>query len=183
MKADNVTSESTAFNDGMPGLVVADEDRAPALHTAAVGDTPALGARLSREPPGVEPNDEQVFEVTEPAAAQLQAEIGLADQIEVANEIDVADEIRGADEIAVIAEAVVGDVASEQNRAAGTPPVSEAAIAALHVESGEHDSRQCLSSVVLDKNAAPESLPPRPVNDSLAAFHGLSESELIALFT
>ena len=143
------------------------------MHTAAVGDTPALGARLSREPPGVEPNDEQVFEVTEPAAAQLQAEIGLADQIEVANEIDVADEIRGADEIAVIAEAVVGDVASEQNRAAGTPPVSEAAIAALHAESGEHDPRQCLSSVVLDKNAAPESLPPRPVNDSLAAFYGL----------
>jgi hypothetical protein len=183
MKADNVMSEGMAFDDGIPGPVVPEGDRAPALLNAC--DTLAVGADLSHEPqPIMEPNDEQAFAITEPAAAQPQAEIDVTDEIEVANEINVADEITGADEIDVAAETMVSDIAGDEIHAADTPPVVEAAIAATPVESGERDSRQLVSSVVVGNSiAAAESLPPRPVNDPLAAFYGLSEAELIALFT
>jgi uncharacterized protein YoxC len=176
MKADDVMSEGMAFDDGMPGPVVPEGDRAPALLNAC--DTLVVGADLSHEPqPVVAPNDEQAFAIAEPAAAQPPAE-------EVANEINIADEITGADEIDVAAEPMVGDIAGDENHAADTPPVIEAAIAAAPVESGEHDPRQLVSSVVVGNSvAAAESLPPRPVNDPLAAFYGLSEAELIALFT
>jgi hypothetical protein len=181
MKTDSVMSEGMAFDDGMPGPVVPDVDHAPALLNAR--DALAVGADLSHEPqPVVEPNDEQAFAITEPAAIQPQAEIDVTDEIEGASEINIADEITGADGIDVVAETMVSDIASDENHAADTPPVIEAAIAATPVESGEHDPRQLPSSVVVGKSAA-ESLPPRPVNDPLAAFYGLSEAELIALFT
>ena len=184
MKADNVMSEGTAFDDVMPGPAASEGDHGSAL-LAASGDTLAVGADLSHEPqPVAELNDELTFAITEPAAPQPQAEINVADEIEVVNEINVADEVKGTDEINVGAETVVSEIVGDENLVAGTPPVVEAAVAATPAESGEHDPRQLVSSVALDESATTvETLPRRPVNDPLAAFYGLSEAELIALFT
>jgi hypothetical protein len=184
MKADNVMPEGVAFDDVMPGPAASEGDHPPALRDAAC-DTLAVGADLSHEPqPVVEQNDEQTFAITEPAAPQPQAEIDVAGETEVVNEINVADEVKRTDEIDVAAETVVSEIVGDQNHAAGTPAVVEAAIAAPPVESGEHDPRQLVSSVVVDESATTvEILPRRPVNDPLAAFYGLSEGELIALFT
>jgi hypothetical protein len=188
MKADNVMSEGVAFDDVMPGPAVSEGHHPPASLDADC-DSLAAGADSSREPqPVVEPDDAQTFAIIEPAAPPAQAEIKLADETEVANEISVAYEVEGTDGIDVAAETVVSEIAGDQNHAAATPPVIEAAIAATAtataMESRERDPQQLVSSVVVDESATTvETLPRRPLNDPLAAFYGLTEAELIALFT
>jgi uncharacterized protein YoxC len=191
-KVDDVMSASRVSDDVMPGGVVSDGNRAHALRNDA-SDGLTAGNDLSQQPPPIaEPNDNRAAATAESPASmpQPQDEINVADKIDGADEIDGAAGIEGtaeinvADAIDVAVETVAGEIAGDPNHAAGAPPAIEAAIAVVHVDSGEADSRQAAPSVLANESATTaETLPRRPVNDPLAAFYGLSEAELIALFS
>jgi len=63
-------------------------------------------------------------------------------------------------------------------------PVVETTAATIAAPVGENEPNQLPSSPVIGKGAtAAETVIRRPASDPLAAFYGLSEEELIALFS
>jgi uncharacterized protein YoxC len=192
MTVDDVTSTSRVSDDVMPGGGVSDGHHAHApLNDAS--DGLVAGNDLSQQPqPIAEPNNDRAAATAQSSASmpQPQDEITIADRIDGADEIDAAAGIKGAaeidvaDAIDVALDSVAGEIARDPDYAAGAPPALEAAIAVVHVESGEADSRQAAPSVLANESAITAEISPRrPVNDPLAAFYGLSEAELIALFS
>jgi hypothetical protein len=208
--SENVRSEVGAPGDVTLDATSADAGEARAFLDALSDELP-VGNEILREPqPAAEEEDRRPDPVEHPAAgAQLQNEINVPAEIVAAQGVPaevVAVESTAAEAVAagvVAAEMIpAGIVATEAvatesiapelvaARPAGdedqpiAAPVVETTAATIAAPVGENEPNQLPSSPVIGKGAtAAEIVNRRPASDPLAAFYGLSEEELIALFS
>jgi hypothetical protein len=177
----------------------------------ALSDELTLGNETLREPQPVGETDDPRSNPAEQlaAAAHLQNEINIPAEIVAAQSVPVETvAVESAAAETVAAEAVAAEMVPAETIAAETvaaksvaaelvaagpaddqdqpiaAPVVEATTATIPAAMGEGDPNQLSLSAVAGKDAtATETVIRRPASDPLAAFYGLSEEELIALFT
>jgi hypothetical protein len=207
--SENVRSEVEAPEDVTLDATSADGGAVPAF-LDALSDELSVGNETMREPqPPAEEDDPRPDPVEHPApAARLQNEINVPAEIVAVQSVPaevVAVESTAAEAAAevVAAEMIPGEIVATANVAtesvapelvAARPgddedqpiaaPVVEATAATIAAPVGENEPNQLPSSPVVGKGAtAAETVIRRPASDPLAAFYGLSEEELIALFS
>jgi hypothetical protein len=196
--SENVRSEVGAPEDVTLDATSADAGEARAFLDALSDELP-VGNEALREPqPAAEEDDPRPDPVEHPAAAavQLQNEINVPAEIVAVQSVPaevVAVESTAAEAAAevVAAEMIPAEIVTSET--AATESDAPELVAARPADDqdqpiaapvGENEPNQLPSSPVIGKGAtAAETVIRRPASDPLAAFYGLSEEELIALFS
>ncbi len=202
--ADAMSEGGAASDDGVSDTTITDAGDAR-VFLDALSDGSAIGNETLREPKPLGEADAAIpAEQAAAVATHLQNEINVPAEIpaetvaaEIAAAETIAAELVGAETVpaeAVAAEAVaatesVADPvaagpADDQDQPIAAPPVGEATAAALPAAAAESDANQLPLSAFEGKGVtAAQTMIRRPTSDPLAAFYGLSEEELIALFS
>jgi hypothetical protein len=209
--SEDVLSEGVAPEKVTPDAASVDATETRAF-LDALSDELTVGNETLREPRSVGETDDPRSNPVEQlaAATHLQNEINIPAEIVAAQSVPVetvavesaaaetvaaeavAAEMVPAETIAaetvaaesVAAELVAAGPADDQDQPIAAPVVVEATAATIPAAMGEGDPNRLPSSAVAGKDAtATETVIRRPASDPLAAFYGLSEEELIALFT